>query len=196
MTADEFSLFPTLTTERLVLREVDPADAQDLLVFRGDPEVQRFNSRPMTDISEALTLIDTVRKWYLAQKAVHWGITLKDEQRVLGLLSLHGLNRFHQRGSIGYDLAREFWGQGIASEGVGAVVQFAFDQLSLNRLEAVTISDNYRSVVLLERLGFTLEGARREHSLEDDGLFHSSSIYGLLRREYRRQSNERPGRYQ
>lgn len=184
MTDIDFSLFPTLTTERLVLREVDPADARDLLIFRGDPEVQRFNSRPMTDISESLTLIDTMRKWYLAQKAIHWGVTLKAEQRVIGLLSLHGLNRFHQRGGIGYDLAREFWGQGIASEAVRAMVQFAFEQLALNRLEAETISDNYRSVVLLERLGFKLEGTRREYSLEDDGLFHSSAIYGLLRREF------------
>ena len=184
MTGDDLSIFPTLSTERLLLREVDPADARDLLTFRGDPDVQRFNSRPMTDISEALTLIDTVRKWYLALKGIHWGVTLHGDQRVIGLCSLHGLNRFHQRGSIGYDLAREFWGQGIASEAVSAVVRFAFEQLALNRLEAVTIADNFRSVVLLERLGFQLEGTRREHSLEDDGLFHSSTIYGLLRREY------------
>ena len=184
MNADDFSVFPTLKTERLLLREVDPADARDLLVFRGDPEVQRFNSRPITDISEILTVIDTLRKWYLAQKSIHWGVTRHDDQRVIGLFSLHGLNRFHQRGAIGYDLAREFWGQGIASEAARAVVGFAFEHLSLNRLEAVTISDNYRSVVLLERLGFKHEGTRREHSLEDDGLFHSSAIYGLLRREY------------
>ena len=184
MNADDFSVFPTLKTERLLLREVDPADARDLLVFRGDPKVQRFNSRPITDISEILTVIDTLRKWYLAQKSIHWGVTRHDDQRVIGLFSLHGLNRFHQRGAIGYDLAREFWGQGIASEAARAVVGFAFEHLSLNRLEAVTISDNYRSVDLLERLGFKHEGTRREHSLEDDGLFHSSAIYGLLRREY------------
>ena len=184
MPIDHFSVFPTLTTARLTLREVDPADARDVLIFRGDPEVQRFNSRPMTDISEALALIDTLRKWYLAQKGIHWGVTQHHDQRVIGLFSLHGLNRFHRRGSIGYDLAREFWGQGIASEAAQAVVRFAFEQLGLNRLEAVTISDNYRSVHLLERLGFTLEGTRREHSLEDDGLFHGSAIYGLLRREY------------
>ncbi len=184
MTADDLSVFPTLTTERLTLREVDPADARDLLVFRGDPEVQRFNSRPMTDISEVLTVIDTLRKWYLAQKSIHWGITRHEDQRVIGLVSLHGLDRYHQRGALGYDLAREFWGQGIASEATRAVVRFAFKQLGLNRLEASTIADNYRSVDLLERLGFQHEGTRREHSLEDDGLFHSSAIYGLLRREY------------
>jgi ribosomal-protein-alanine N-acetyltransferase len=184
MTADDLSVFPTLTTARLTLREADPADARDMLTFRGDPEVQRFNSRPMSDISEALTLIDTVRKWYLAQKAIHWGVTLQADQRVIGLVSLHGLDRYHQRGSVGYDLAREFWGQGIASEAVREVVRFAFEHLALNRLEAVTIADNFRSVDLLERLNFKLEGTRREHSLEDDGLFHSSAIYGLLRREY------------
>jgi [ribosomal protein S5]-alanine N-acetyltransferase len=56
--------------------------------------------------------------------------------------------------------------------------------VELNRLEAVTIADNVRSVHLLEKLGFHHEGTRREYSLEDDGQFHSCSIYGLLRREY------------
>ncbi|MGE3268108.1 MAG: GNAT family N-acetyltransferase [Chloroflexota bacterium] len=187
MTGADLSLFPILTTVRLTLRELDAADAGDLLRFRGDPEVQRFNTRPMSDISEALALIDTLRKWYIAQRAIHWGITLTaqaDEHRVIGLCSLHGLNRQHRRAAIGYDLAREHWGQGIAFEAVRAVVAFGFEHLRLNRIEAVTVEDNYRSVDLLERLQFTREGVRREHSLEDDGRFHGSAIYGLLRREY------------
>lgn len=184
MTTFDFSTFPTLTTERLLLREVDSADASNLLAFRGDPEVQRYNSRPIKNVTQALGLVDTIRQWYLGHRAVHWGVTVHGDQRVIGLFSLHGLDRVHQRGAIGYDLAREVWGRGYAFEGVQAVVRYAFEHLPLNRLEAITISDNVRSVHLLEKLGFHHEGTRREYSLEDDGHFHSCSIYGLLRREF------------
>ena len=47
----DFSAFPTLTTERLVLRELVSPDAPDVFVFRSDPEVQKYNSEPMTNVS-------------------------------------------------------------------------------------------------------------------------------------------------
>jgi ribosomal-protein-alanine N-acetyltransferase len=56
--------------------------------------------------------------------------------------------------------------------------------MQLHRIEAATIVDNTRSVRLLERLGFRREGVRREYSLEEDGAYHDSAIYGLLRREF------------
>jgi ribosomal-protein-alanine N-acetyltransferase len=184
MSSPEASRYPTLTTERLILREVVAEDAEDLLVFRGDPEVQRYNLVPMRNVQEALSLVRTMQAWYDSRYAVQWGITLRDEKRVLGLCGLHDWNRRHRRASLGYDLARSHWGQGIATEAVRAVLRFGFEQWNLNRIEAITVVDNDRSIRLLERLGFHREGVRRGYSLEEDGHFHGSALYGLLRSEY------------
>ncbi len=104
---------------------------------------------------------------------------------VLGLVTLqfwkHTGNRYHHRAEVGYGIARAAWGRGIGAEAVRAVVVYGFEQLRLNRIFANTIADNVASVRLLEKLGFTREGARRQHSLEDDGEFHDSMLYGLLR---------------
>jgi ribosomal-protein-alanine N-acetyltransferase len=180
----EIAAFPTLTTDRLILREVVAEDANGLLVFRGDPEAQKYNLVPMKDTLEAVALVRTMQAWYASGYAIQWGITLRDEHQVLGLCGLHDWNRKHHRASIGYDLARSHWGQGIATEAMRAVLRYGFEQWNLNRIEAITIVDNARSIRLLERLGFQLEGIRREHSLEKDGLFHGSAVYGLLRSEY------------
>jgi ribosomal-protein-alanine N-acetyltransferase len=67
---------------------------------------------------------------------------------------------------------------------VRAVVHYGFTQLKLNRIYAGTIADNVESVRLLEKLGFVREGTRRQHSLEDDGRFHDSAMYGLLRTDW------------
>jgi ribosomal-protein-alanine N-acetyltransferase len=177
-------LFPLLSTERLLLRDFTDDDAADILRFRGDPEVQKYNTDPMRDTAEARGLIRTMHAWFVTRQAIQWGITLRDEGRVIGICGIHDISRRHRRAYVGYDLTREHWGRGLASEAMRAVVQFGFERLDLNRLEAITVAENTRSIRLLERLGFQLEGVRREYSLEEDGALHGSAIFGLLRREY------------
>ena len=185
MTADfDFSVFPTLAGERTVLRELDLADSDDLFAFRSDPEVQRYNSAPMQDPAEAAALIDELRAEYAAHQAVHWAVTLRGDSRVLGLMGLAAWEKYHRRAEIGYDLRRDQWGRGLATDAVRAILTFGFTRLDLHRVEAQTIADNHASVRLLQRLGFQLEGIRRQYSWEEDGTFHDSAVYGLLRPEF------------
>jgi ribosomal-protein-alanine N-acetyltransferase len=176
----DFSSFPTLTTERVILRELQRSDAADVLVFRSDAEAQRFNSEPLLTLEQSTGLIDELLDAYAAQSAVPWAVTLRASGRVVGLFGYNSWDRHHRRAEIGYDLARDVWGQGLATEALAAVVRFGFAQMQLNRIEAQTIADNEPSVRLLGRLGFALEGTRRQHSWEDDGTFHDGAIYGLL----------------
>jgi ribosomal-protein-alanine N-acetyltransferase len=186
--------YPVLVTERLRLREIVNADAADILHFRGDRETQKYNTVPMRDEAEARSLIRTMQSWYVTRQAIQWGITLLEQDRVIGICGVHDWSRRHQRAFIGYDLTREYWGRGLAFEAMREVVRFGFEQLDLHRLEAITATENARSIRLLERLGFKREGVRREYSLEADGTFRSSAIYGLLRDEHDRIVDQaRPG---
>jgi ribosomal-protein-alanine N-acetyltransferase len=180
----EIARLPTLTTERLILREVVAEDADDLLVFRGDAEVQQYNLVPMKDTREALGLVRTMQGWYVSRYAIQWGITLRGEDRVLGLCGIHDWSRERRRAAIGYDLARTHWGQGIASEAMRAVLRFGFDELGLVHLYALTVVENARSIRLLERLGFQFERVRQEHAWENDGRFKERAVYGLPRADY------------
>ena len=177
----DFSVFPVLTTDRVILRELSGGDAADVLVFRSDPKEQQFNSEPLQTLGQSVALIDELRSDYSAETAVPWAVTLKSSSRVIGLFGYHHWDRYHRRAEIGYDLARDVWGQGIATESLTAVVRFGFSEMQLNRIEAQTIADNEPSVRLLCRLGFALEGTRRSYSWEEDGTFHDGAIYGLLR---------------
>jgi [ribosomal protein S5]-alanine N-acetyltransferase len=176
----EFSAFPVLTTDRLVLREWLPSDAADMFSFRSDPEAQLYNSEPMRDVSEALALIEDLRTAYASGQQIQWAVTVRPDDRAVGLFGFNYWQRFHRRAEIGYDLARGVWGRGYAYEGMAAIVRFGFEEMGLHRIETETILDNTRSIRLLERLGFQREGVRREYSLEEDGAFHASTIWGLL----------------
>jgi RimJ/RimL family protein N-acetyltransferase len=137
----------------LVLREPTVADAADVLVFRGDPLVQRFNDEPLRDTTEAEAFIRFLLAESAADTRRHWAITI--DGAVVGL------------------------------EAGRAVIEFGFTQMGLHRIQAHTIADNIRSVRLLQRLGFRHEGTLREYSLEDDGTFHHSAVYGLLHTDHR-----------
>ena len=181
----DFSTFPVLTTERLVLRQVQHTDALAVLVSFGDPVVQMYNG-PVLDLNGVHDMItNEMRAGFAKKESLSWGITRHDDDTVMGMVGLWNLNRHHRRAMLGYDLARVYWGNGYATEGITAVLTFAFTQMNLNRVEAYTIADNHRSVRLLERLGFIREGTRRSASWEDDGTFHDSAIYGLLADEWK-----------
>jgi len=171
-------MVPELTTKRLLLRAPELSDAPDVLIFRGDPEVQRFNDEPLPTVAEAATFIEFLREEIAADQRRHWAIEFAGT--VVGLIGLHGWEQHHRRAELGYDLARTHWGRGIAFEAARAVIEYGFGAMALHRIQAHTIADNHRSVRLLERLGFQREGTLREFSLEDDGAYHDSAVYGLL----------------
>ena len=183
MSRFDFSTFPVLKTTRLVLRELYEGDADDIFVFRSDPEVQKYNGVPMADVAEVAGMVQFSRDQFAGQHGLLWAVERTDDHRVVGLVGL-SYDSYHARASAGYDFARQVWGRGLATEALQAVIRFGFEQMGLNRIEAETIADNAASVRVLEKLGFTCEGIRKEYSLEDDGVYHDDAIYALLRQQY------------
>jgi ribosomal-protein-alanine N-acetyltransferase len=175
---------PVLCTDRLTLRQPEACDAADVLVFRGDPEVQRYNSEPHTTTEQSVELINEIRREHAEGVGMGWAATLTESGRVIGLVGFGSWDRFHRRAEVGYDLARDQWGRGLATEALSSVLAFGFERMDLHRVEAATIADNHGSVRLLERFGFVREGTRRSYSWEDDGTFHDSAMYGLLGHEW------------
>jgi RimJ/RimL family protein N-acetyltransferase len=86
-------------------------------------------------------------------------------------------------GELGYWLAREFRGRGIASEAARVFVPYAFDYLSLDRLTAHTLEFNAASIRVLEAVGFNLEGRLRQYTRTATGLY-DTLVFGLLRKEW------------
>ncbi len=173
---------PTITTQRLVLRAPRVTDAEDVFVFRGDPVVQQFNDDVLGSVADTRAFLEYLLAECAADRRRHWALSL--DGVVVGLMGLHDWQHHHRRAEFGYDLAAAHWGRGLAAEAARAVLDVGFREMGLHRVQAFTIADNTRSVRLLERLGFQREGTMREFSLEADGVFHDSAVYGLLRRQH------------
>lgn len=172
--------FPVLASERLVLRELRSTDAEELFALRSDPLVMQHVNRPMAvTIADAETLIAMINTRMAEKEAIHWVITLKGDDRFIGLIGFWRLVKEHHYAELGYTLARAHWGQGYISEAIATVVDFGFHSLDFHRVEATTRPQNIASVRALEKNGFVLEGRFKENIFWN-GSFHDSLQFARL----------------
>ena len=106
MVSFPWSDFPTLATARVRLRQISEPDAEDILRLRGDAEVQRYNTRPMRSVVQALALVSTMQYWYRHAQAIQWGITIPPDNHVVGICGLHDWQPEQRQAMLGYDLIR------------------------------------------------------------------------------------------
>jgi [ribosomal protein S5]-alanine N-acetyltransferase len=171
----------SLTTARLSLRPLLSADAQALYAIYSDAEFMRYwSSKPWTSIDQAHKLIEADRQELAAGEHLRLGIFLKD--KLIGTCSLFNLSEQCRRAEVGYGIASTHWRKGYMFEAVRALVNFAFDDLKLNRLEADIDPRNIASARSLEKLGFMQEGLLRERWIVDQEK-SDSALFGLLARE-------------
>jgi ribosomal-protein-alanine N-acetyltransferase len=180
----DFGAFPTLSSARLELVEFDAKFADDIFAVRGDPIVQLYNSAPHETRDDTLRFIAEQREKYACRREITWGLLLRETSRVVGCVTLFDWDSYHRRAQIGYDLAKEQWGNGLAQEAIRKVLAFAFVEMPLNRVEIWTSAANERSLKLASRLGFTLDGTLRRRILEDDRKLYDCAVFGLLREEW------------
>ncbi len=172
--------FPELTTPRLRLRALRPDDAGELLRILGDEQVTRYHSMPtLVTLAEAQAALASVQDRYTAREMIRWAIEPVGNGSMIGTVGLLHIQPRHRRAEVGYELARRWWGRGLASEAVAAVVSYGFARLGLHRIEAGVLPGNARSVRVLEHLGFREEGTLRDH-LYLKGRFHHVRWFGLL----------------
>ncbi len=178
--SNSFKIFPVLKTERLLLRELVPDDAEALFAIYSNPKVMAGHGIPIfQDISEAHELIEWYAKTFRAKRALRWGVTLRDSSTLLGTCGLHHISAGHHRAEIGYELASTHWRQGIMSEAVRTVVRFGLAEMGFHRIEAIVDPDNPASANLLRKVGFTEDGYLRER-FYDNGRFVDDWFFSIL----------------
>jgi len=176
-----------LSTPRLRLRAPRAADAGAMYAIYKDPAVCRYLPwGAWPSIDEAHARIERYRKAMIAGEMVRLLIVRTDDEAVLGDCTLFHLDAPCRRAEVGYSLAAAAWGKGIVQEAVGALLQFGFTAMDLNRVEADIDPRNSASARSLERLGFVREGFLRERWIVE-GEVSDSALYGLLRRDWAKQ---------
>ena len=176
---------PTLHTARLRLRPFNDTDANALFALHSSAYVLRYwDAPPWSERVRAEKFITTCRQMAEEGTGARLAVASVSDEAFIGWCSLTRWNPNYRSASMGYCLDDAAWGHGYATEAARALLQWAFDTLDLNRVQAETDTRNAASARVLEKLGFVREGTLREDCVVN-GEVSDSWVYGLIRREWR-----------
>lgn len=150
---------PTLNTERLLLRRMEITDLPNLMKYASNKNVSdKVFGYPFPYLEEdAIARINTVIEGFKNKNRFIFTITQKDENELIGEIGMR-LETEHNKAEIGYWIAEPYWGKGIATEAVEAVLKFGFEELKLNKIFATCFDGNDVSGKVLEKNRMILEG--------------------------------------
>lgn len=169
-------------TERLVLRHWTSMDMRGFLRFAADPEVMMAaGARPVLSPEEAGAELERCIK-----DPYCFAITLKSSGEVIGKIKYQNDYRRPRVNSvsIGYELARQYWGHGYMTEAVKEMVKYAFDSMNVDIVAISHFAENERSRRVIEKVGFRREGVVPMAYHRFDGRVFAEVTYSILREEY------------
>lgn len=174
-------IFPIIDLGDIVLREKCDADVENFLHYYNDPEVNKFILCEIPqDLEQARRELHYWRGVFYQNDGIYFAIADKATNQMIGSIGLTSHNLYQSRIELSYDLAQEYWRQGITTRAVQAVVEYAFEVLKVNRIEASVATYNIPSKNLLLKFGFTLEGTLRQHRYHR-GSFVDVDFFSLLK---------------
>jgi len=181
MLITKFSPFPTLTTERLLLREMIPADAPGIFRLRSNKEVMKHINRPLAlTIADAEAWIGVVVSTLQKDEGITWCIALREKpEELIGSIGLWRIEKENYRAEIGYMLDPAFQNQGIMFEALQKVVAYGFEQMKLHTIEGCIDPRNIPSGRILEKAGFVQEAYYKENYYLN-GSFADTAVYSMI----------------
>ena len=191
MLSPNFSPFPELQTERLLLRQMTLADAPGVMRLRSNKEVMKYINRPLTlTLADAEAWVNLIADALQKNDGITWCICLKENPEYhVGNIGLWRIEKENYRAEIGYMLEPSLHGRGLMCEAIKEVVRYGFDEMKLHSVEGRIDPQNIASGKVLEKAGFVREAYFKENYYLRGG-FADTAVYSILTPHRHRTENE------
>lgn len=158
MVNTNFTPFPTLTTDHLILRRLTMDDAEAIAILRSNKKVNEFIDRKSnTNNEEAKQFIDKIEKAVANNESVYWAISLKTINPLIGTICLWNISHKNNSAEIGYELHPDFQGKGFMQEAIAAVIQWGFEKMNLTTIIGLVKPQNKKSIRVLINNHFRID---------------------------------------
>ena len=179
-----FSNIPTLETDRFILRRLNLDDTDDMYEYAKCAEVTKYLTwSPHPDKAYTLEYLMYLQNRYKTGDFFDWAVVCKDSGKMIGTC---GFTRFffaHNGAEIGYVLNPAYHGKGIATEVVGRVIRYGFENLALERIEGKFMIENEASRRVMEKNGMVFEGVRRKGMLIK-GVYRNVGSCAIIKEDF------------
>jgi [ribosomal protein S5]-alanine N-acetyltransferase len=176
--------FPILRSARLILRAFKLNDASVVQRLAGDFAIADTTStipHPYPD-GAAEDWISTHESVWMMDRAFHWAIVTLAASTCIGAVSLSHIDRDDNHAEIGYWIGKPYWGKGYCTEAARRVVEFAFEEMNLNRIYAYHFTRNPASGRVMQKIGMRQEGLLQQHTKRWD-KYEDLALYAILKSE-------------
>ena len=168
-----FTPFPFLATQNYALRNLTPEDEREIFALRSSDEINKYLDRPKAHtLDDARNFINKITNGIAGNEAIFWVVTPKGESKFLGSICLWKISREDAKAELGFELLPENHGKGIMQEVIPRILQFGFEEMKLQTIEAELSPRNLKSVRLLEKNNLKLAEVNAENP--------DSIIYALM----------------
>lgn len=174
--------FPTITTERLLLRQFVESDLENVYKGLSDPEIIKYYGVSYTTLEDTKEQLKFFADLVNDGTGIWWAVCSLDNKTFYGAGGLNSLNKEHKKAEIGFWLLNEFWRQGIMTEVMPIICKYGFENLELHRIEGLVETDNLNCKNAMKKLDFNHEGTMKDCEIKN-GHFISLDIYAKLKNE-------------
>jgi RimJ/RimL family protein N-acetyltransferase len=176
---------PVLHGRGVHLRELRASDAASLFALLTTAEVSQFISPPPATVEGFAQFIDWTRQRRVEGKHACFAVVPEGCDTAVGLIQFHALDNDFRVAEWGFALGSAWWGKGLFMEGARLVLEFAFEQVGVRRIEARAVTDNGRGNGALRKLGAVREAELRL-SFAKGLRRYNQYLWSILERDWRR----------
>ena len=171
-----------LEGNKIKLRPLKFSDTESIEKYSQDRKITKYTFviPPPFTIKQAQVFIKKTKKEKRKGISYYFGIELKENRKLIGMMNLVKIDRKNKNAEIGFWLTRKYQGKGLTKEALNLILNFGFKKLKLKRIEARVFHKNKPAQKLLEKTGFKLEGRLRKKTFFKNQWF-DDLIYGILK---------------
>ena len=177
--------FQELQTSRLRLRKLAPEDVPLYYARLGSsPKVtENMLWNPHQDISESVASIEKALRRYAEGRCYRWGITLRADGSLIGVIELLRFDEESSTCSFAYMLGEDFWGMGYGTEAVTAAFGFAFSRMGIHAVVADHFVENPASGAVMRKVGMQFS-RMLPGKYEKNGVLHDAAEYVITAEQW------------
>jgi [ribosomal protein S5]-alanine N-acetyltransferase len=169
-------MFPEIKTNRLRLRQIVESDHSKIFEGLSNPDVVRHYGVSYQSLEEAKAQMEWFSYLEKTKTGIWWAVCSRDDNEFYGAGGINNVDEAEKKAELGYWLLPKFWSQGILSESLPHIIDYAFNALGLDRVEGVVEDENLICKKRISRLGFVHMESLDHHEFKN-GRFINLKVY-------------------
>lgn len=181
-----FKNFPIIEGDDILMKQIGKQDLNDYAEINMNEVLYRFKpGEPRKTIAAVENIIGHHERDFYKKIIINLGIYLKKENnKMVGVVELFDFNIKVNEATIGYTLNQNYWGKGIATKTTALLLDYLFNEIDVNRIQAFVMPENEKSKNVLLRNNFIKEGTIRQGNYWKGRGIVDLELYSILKAEY------------